>query len=246
MIKTSILLPQRNTADQVAAKLPDLCDTMDRIRSSFEVIVIDDASNTDDVQKLNLLLTQMPALRVIQLDRPLGLSAAVSAGLLAARGQTIVTIEPGDRFPTCEIENLLDALRHLDVVFGRPRLSGPQKLWNRFTRIPRWFLLGLETRVLGSTFWAARSEALAGIELARGMTRYLGTFASMRGYRIGEIVVETTGQGKPLADSWPNPGDLLCAWWLKQRWRQFTATELGCEQAFTLAQATHDELRKSA
>ncbi len=74
--------------------------------------------------------------------------------------------------------------------------------------------------------WAARREAVAGVELPCGMYRYLATLVAARGFRVGEITVPTPGRSVALSDGWPNPGDLLAAWWLKRRWRQYEHVEL--------------------
>ena len=80
-------------------------------------------------------------------------------------------------------------------------------------------------------FWAAQREALDGIELSRGTTRYLATYLSMRGYRVAELTVTSSVMGNPVHDGWPNPADLLTTWWQKRRYRPLHAEEIAAFQA---------------
>ena len=54
MARISVLIPQRNAGDAVAAQLPELCGTLEDISLDHEVIVIDDAS-TDRTRELEAL-----------------------------------------------------------------------------------------------------------------------------------------------------------------------------------------------
>ncbi len=227
----SILLPQRNAAEKIERQLPDLCAVLDRFGHKYEVLVVDDGSESRAVCALKKLVSLEPGLRVIRLDHPSGTSAALTAGIAAARGDTIVALEPGDAFSPEVIPDLVRHLVRADLVYGRRKRAGLAKSIHRLARTARWALLGLEVRDPGWLCWAARREAVEGLPLARGMYRYLSTLVSLRGFRVSEVPVVPLSSEGPSTDEWPNPVDLLAAWWLRRRLRFPIVREIGDRRA---------------
>ena len=215
MALITALIPQRNAGSIVARQLPLVRRALEQLTPNYELIVVDDASEGDSIESLSALLDSEPRLRLIRCIPACGLSAALSTGLSAARGDYVVTLPAGDPHAATLIESLLDELVRADLVVGRPRRTGMRKALHRIARIPRWLALGLEVRDPECLVWAARREAVAGLELPRGMYRYLATLVAARGYRVGEISIPSDGRGIGLSDGPSNPGDLLAAWWFR-------------------------------
>lgn len=226
MLRYSILMPQRDRADEVRRQLPSLVAALEGMDSSHEILVIDDGSSTANLRLLEKLRGQCAALRLLRLDAPGGTSVALTAGIAAARGQTIVAIEAGETYAAEQIPWLVSWLNRADFVAGRRRRTGIGKLWQRFSRIPRWLLLGLESHDPDCLFWAARREVVAQLQLSPGMCRYLPALVSRRGYRVCDAYVEHYGPIRWLQDVRPNAGDLLAAWWICHRWREPAAREI--------------------
>jgi len=226
MIDASVLIPAKNASSAIAEQLPRLSNALEQLRKSFEIIVIDDHSSQAEVDRLLELMTTHAFLRVLRLDKSHGASAAVSAGLVEARGSELLAVPAGGQYSAEEIARLFKGLARADLVHARPQVKGLAKSWQRMRRIPRWLLLGLLIREPNCSFWSARAEALAGVQLARGMYRYLPTLVAMRGFRVAEVPVRRLNHRHQLRDGWSNPGDLLCAWWLTRRWRNYAVEEL--------------------
>jgi dolichol-phosphate mannosyltransferase len=246
MTRVSLLIAQRNAASLVAGQVPIACRALHRLTGDYEVIVVDDSSIPDNFALLASALESVPQLQLLRLDRPCGLSAALTAGIHAARGQYLVNLPAGDQASVQLLQPLLEDLVRADLVVGRPRRVGWRKAIHRLMRIPRWCLLGLEVRDPECQVWAARREALDGLHLPRGMYRYLATLVSARGYRVGEITVPTTGRSVQLSDGCANPGDLLAAWWLKRRWRPYEVTRILPEDHAAAHRETTSPWRRSA
>lgn len=226
MLGYSVIIPQRDCGAEVRRQLPSLSETLAQLGRPFEIIVVDDGSTPATQRMLDKLLGEHQSLRLLRLDAPCGVSVALSAGIASARGEVLMAIEPGDRYPVGQIPALVHWLNRADLIVGRRRRSGLAKLWHRISRIPRGLLLGLESHDPDCLFWAARREVVAGVSLTAGMGRYLPALASRRGFRVCETYVESRGGGRLLHDVRPNVGDLLAAWWLCRRWRENNAYEL--------------------
>lgn len=226
MIDASVLIPVRNASGAVAEQLPGLTSALEQLRKTFEIVVIDDHSSPVQLDQLVTLLSKHPCLRVLRLDKSQGAATAISAGLVEARGRELLAVPAGGQYSAKEIARMFNGLKRADLIYARPQLRGLAKTWQRIRRVPRWLLLGLQIREPDCSFWTARSEALAGIQLSRGMYRYLPNLVAMRGFRVAEVAVRRLKHAHQLRDGLPNPGDLLCAWWLSRRWRNYAAEEL--------------------
>ena len=238
-IRYSVLIPVCRAAAAVIEQLAALRSTMERLGEPYEVICIDDASASESFAELQANAQGNPALRLLRLERPAGASSAVAAGISAARGEILIALDPVQT--RCEqIPLLLKRLSRADAVFGKRETIGFAKWRQRFVRIPRGLLLGLEVRDPECLFWAARREAVADFEPARGMLRYLSSLIAMRGFRVTEVgvqsaPVDSSANRRNPIDGWPNPGDLLNIWWRRRRYRACEAREVA---AVELGQST--------
>ena len=229
MTRYSVLIPERDDGQALADQIERLHVVMRRLVLSYEIICLDDGSDDAHARNLEALLDKHEALRVIRFDHPVGLSAALSVGISAARGEIVIVIEPGTQYHVEQIPHLISRLSRGDLVMGRRLRSRLGKAWERVARAPRWLLLGLDTKDPDCLFWAARREAVAGLDLAQGMFRFVPTLVSARGYRVCELEVDTRGRSRNLADARPNPFDLLAVWWLRRRLRPCRFRELTAE-----------------
>jgi len=196
MIRYTVVIAQRDSAVAVSRQLPDLYDFFDSLAAPLDVIAVDDGSSADSFDLLEEQILVCPTLRLIRFEQPRGVGYALSAGIAAARGDVVVAIEAGERYPPSQISKLLDGLVHADLVCAkRPRASGAN-LWRRAANVTRWVLPASPVDDPGCLFWAARREAVAGIDLSGGMESYLASLVAARGFRVDQASV-TTRQTKP-------------------------------------------------
>ncbi len=225
MIRYTVLIAQRDSAVAVSRQLPDLCDFFESLEAPLDVIVVDDGSSADSFEMLEEQLLVCPMLRLIRLEQPRGVGYALSAGIAAARGDVVVAIEAGDRYPPSQISKLLDGLVHADLVCAkRPRASGAN-LWRRAANFTRWVLPTSPVDDPGCLFWVARREAVAGIDLSDGMERYLASLVAARGFRVDQASV-TTRQTKPeSSDTQTSRSEPAGRHWQAGRRKKADATE---------------------
>src|SRR5438105_4560898 len=103
MIHYTVLIPQRNATEAVGRQLPELCAVLSRLKLPYEVLCIDDASDAPQGKILEELLTKYPMLRILRLAEARGVSAALSAGIAAARGDIVIAMAPGLQYRAEEI-----------------------------------------------------------------------------------------------------------------------------------------------
>lgn len=229
MIRYSVIVPQRDAGEAFAAQLVELTRVMDLLELPYEILCIDDGSALPTSRILLGMLEQYAQLRVLRFETPQGISAALAAGIAACEGEIVVVVEQGLQYDAEQIPTLISHLSRSDLVCGRRR-RGIAVAWLQWiVQVPRRLLLGLPAHDVDCLFWAARHEAVAGIELPRGMFRYLTALVSMRGYRVSECGVDFCRQLPRLADAWPIPLDLLCVWWQQHRRQRARAQELAID-----------------
>lgn len=165
---------------------------MSRIR--YEVIVINDGSADGSAAKLAQLAKQRSWLKVINLRRRSGQTAAMMAGFEAATGEIIVTMDADLQNDPADIPRLLAKLEEgFDVVSG-------WRVHRKDHRIRRVFLsraaniviscaTGVRLHDFGCSLKAYRREILEEVRLYGEMHRFIPVYASWNGARIAEIPV---------------------------------------------------------
>lgn len=184
MIHYSVVIPHRNAAEALGSQLPLLCQTLGRLVLPFEIICIDDASDQPQAAHLHKLLARSTTLRVLGFDQPRGTSAALTAGIAAARGDLILALSPRFVSGPLLIPQLISRLSHFEFVFARQVLSLASRLRHGADSLVRQLQARSEAAADEPLLWAARREAVTGLTLARGAFRLLPDIVAGNGYRV--------------------------------------------------------------
>jgi polyisoprenyl-phosphate glycosyltransferase len=114
----SCVIPCRNEAPNLGALLPLLCDLLPSLADAWEVVLVDDGS-TDDTAAVMRDWAERPGFRVVQLSRNFGKEAALTAGLQAAEGGLVVTMDADLQHPPSLIVEMVAQWRAgADVVYA--------------------------------------------------------------------------------------------------------------------------------
>lgn len=184
MIHYSVVIPHRNAAAALGSQLPLLCQTLGRLVLPFEIICIDDASDQPQAALLRTLLARTTTLRVLGFDQSRGTSAALTAGIAAARGDLILALGPRFASGPLLIPQLISRLSHFEFVFARQALALASRLRHGADTLVRQLQASLDPADDEPLLWAARREAVAGLTLARGAFRLLPDMVAGNGFRV--------------------------------------------------------------
>ena len=116
----SIVIPVYNEEDVLPLLAERLRPVADGLGTAYEVITVDDGSTDQSPVVLLRLQRTWPQLRIVRLRTNAGHQAAISAGLVAARGAYVVTLDADLQDPPEVISEMMAAARaeHVDVVYG--------------------------------------------------------------------------------------------------------------------------------
>lgn len=92
----SCVLSCENSARTLSKLLPILSDTLTECGYPWELIVVD-AGSIDGTDGLMQAWCDLPGFRFLPLGRPASLAAGFEAGILAARGDAVVLLDPALR-----------------------------------------------------------------------------------------------------------------------------------------------------
>src|SRR5688572_248636 len=188
----SVVVPAFNERE-VVHRLVESVESALKDSGPFELVVVDDGSTDGTREELLRLSASHPNLRVVALDCHHGQTCGTAAGIRAARGDVVVTIDADMQNPPTEIPKLLDALDHADAVVGyrvKRNDSGVRRLSSRIANGIRNSITRETIRDTGCSLKAFRTEHIREVALFEGMHRFLPTLLKMQGRTVLEIPVE--------------------------------------------------------
>ncbi len=203
--KLSLFLPVYNEEENLFRLNDKIFEAMDRLGHSFEVIYVDDGSSDRSLELLKQFAALDSRVRVIAFRRNYGQTAAMAAGIDAARGEVLIPMDADLQNDPADIARLLEKLDEgFDVVSG----------WRKdrqdafITRtLPSRIANGLISRIggvplhdYGCSLKAYRREVLKDVQLYGEMHRFIPIYAAWAGARVAEIPVahypRTAGKSK--------------------------------------------------
>lgn len=118
----SVVIPVYNSAATLDTLMRRLTDVLEQIGLPYEIILVNDGSRDASWERIAALGSAYERLRGIYLSRNYGQHNALLAGIRAATGGVIVTIDDDLQHPPEEIPKLLAKLSEgYDVVYGTPK-----------------------------------------------------------------------------------------------------------------------------
>jgi glycosyltransferase involved in cell wall biosynthesis len=200
-------------------------------------VVTDDCSTDQSWSVLAGLAGADPRFRVQRFAYNCGESAASWAGLQAARGRYLVTMDADLQNDPRDLPTFLQALKKFDCVCGtrvESRGQGDNFVRIASSRIANWVrnkLSGENIADAGCTYRAFRRECIANVKFFKGAHRFLPTLIKMEGFTVTEVPVTNNPRqaGQSHYGIWnrlfKSFADLLAVRWMKKRMLRYDVTE---------------------
>jgi glycosyltransferase involved in cell wall biosynthesis len=188
----SLVVPVYNEEENLPILWPEIREVLDPLGLSYEVIFVDDGSQDRSAEVVREFQAADSRVRLIRFKVNAGETAANDAGLKAARGRHVVTMDADLQNDPHDIPRLLSALREWDAATGwRVRRDDPwiKRISSRIANAVHNAVSREAIRDSGCTFRAFRRECLRGLVLYRGFHRFIPTLLRMQGYRVVEVPV---------------------------------------------------------
>jgi glycosyltransferase involved in cell wall biosynthesis len=201
----SLFLPVFDEEENLRPMHAKIQAALDALGKSAEVIYVDDGSTDNSLAILREIAAADDRVRVISLRRNYGQTAAMSAGIDAAKGDILIPMDADLQNDPADIARLLEKLDEgYDVVSGW-RKNRKDKLISRkipskiANRIISW-IGGVPLHDYGCSLKAYRRDVIQDVRLYGEMHRFIPIYASWAGARVAEIPVDhharTMGKSK--------------------------------------------------
>ncbi len=182
-----IVIPVFNEAGVVEQTYVCLRDVLNGLPYDFRLIYVDDGSRDGTIDSLRKLANADPRISLLMLSRNFGHQAALTAGMDAARGDIVITMDADGQHPPEVIPQMLDLIKQGYDIVQTQRLEEAQpasfKKWTSglFYRVIN---IVSGTRMLpgAADFRALSRQAVDALKSMPEYHRFLRGMVSWMGY----------------------------------------------------------------
>jgi glycosyltransferase involved in cell wall biosynthesis len=195
LMELTLITPVHNEEKNLVPLLNAVRESLDPLKLEWEIIFVDDGSIDKSVEVLKGLAKEdNEHIRLIELRRNYGQTAAITAGIDHAQGDIVVLLDADLQNDPADIPLLLEKLDEgYDVVSGwrKDRKDNyltrilPSQLANGLIS----WVTGLHLHDYGCTLKAYRREFLGSFHLYGEMHRFIPVYAEAAGAKVTEVVV---------------------------------------------------------
>jgi dolichol-phosphate mannosyltransferase len=183
----SVVVPLYNEEDNVAALQREVDEALSGI--DYELVLVDDGSKDATVSRVE----QSPRVRLLCFEKNAGQSAAMHAGIHAARGAVVVTMDGDLQNDPKDIPQLLKKLAEgYDLVCGyraSRKDTAFKRLQSRIANNVRRAFIGDGVRDTGCTLKAMKVECREALLPFNGMHRFIPALIANMGFKVTEVPV---------------------------------------------------------
>lgn len=225
----SFVIPCFNEQDNLRALVQSIRNSADPLQRSYEIVITDDCSKDNSWSVLKELAATDRRIRAQRFAFNCGQSAALWAGMKAARGKIIVTLDGDLQNDPLDLPKLLDGVKNFDCACGSrvaARAQGDNFVRVASSRIANWVrnkLSGENISDAGCCYRAFKRECIENLKFFKGMHRFMPTLFKLEGFTVTEVPVRTNPRaaGKSNYGVWnrlfASFYDLLAVRWMKKR-----------------------------
>ena len=191
----TIVVPCYNEQGNLIPLVTAIRDVMQPLNVTYEVVIADDCSTDRSWEILQTLGAADPKIRAVRLDRNCGQSAALWAGVQAAKGRFIATLDADLQNHPRELPRFLDAIRNCDCVCGsrvKVRARGDSHLKQLSSQIANWIRNRITRETVSDSacgYRIFRRDCAKRLKFFKGMHRFIPTLFRMEGFVVTEIPI---------------------------------------------------------
>lgn len=194
----SVVIPVFNEEESLSAFYKELVIVLEKIKSSYEIIFIDDGSTDRSLEILKSLrikgLTDS-RIRIFSFRRNQGKSEALTLGFSKAKGDYVVTLDADLQDRPLEVAKLIEKLKKedFDLACGwRKNRKDPVRkvISSKFFNFLASFFWGLKLHDYNCGLKAYAKDAAKSLRLYGGMHRFIPLLVHEQGFRVCEMPIE--------------------------------------------------------
>jgi glycosyltransferase involved in cell wall biosynthesis len=190
----SLVVPIYNEQESLGSLIAEIHEGVRPLGLSYEIVMIDDGSRDGSFALLEAAAQVDPALTLIRFRRNFGQTPAMQAGLDAARGRVVVTLDADLQNDPKDIGRLLEKLDEgYDLVAGWRKERKDPFINRQFPSLVANWLISATTQVrlhdYGCTLKAIRGDLAKQLRLYGEMHRFIPAVAAFIGANIVEMPV---------------------------------------------------------
>ena len=235
----SVVAPCFNEQGNLIPLVTAIREALSPLGIAYEIVIADDRSRDDSWNILEKLGAEDKRIRAVRLSRNCGQSAAVWAGIQAATGRYIATLDADLQNHPRELPRFLEAIQRdqCDCVCGS-RVAARAQGDSRIRQISSKIANGVRNRITRETvsdsacgYRIFRRECAARLKFFKGMHRFMPTLFRIEGFVVTEIPIShhtrLTGQSNygVLNRLFVTIYDLFAVRWMQKRMFRFEVKE---------------------
>ena len=233
----SFVIPCHNEQDNLRPLVTAIRTAVEPLQRTYEIVLTDDCSTDGTWALLKELAAADARVRGLRFGKNAGQSAAMWAGMKAARGRFIVTLDADLQNDPADLPKFLEALKQFDCVCGsrvEARGQGDGFIRIASSRVAnsvRNKLSGETISDAGCCFRAFKRECIDNLKFFKGMHRFLPTLFKLEGFTVTEISIRHNPRtaGEAHYGVWnrlfASFYDLLAVRWMKKRMFRYEIAE---------------------
>ncbi len=186
----SVVIPVFNEELNLHELNRRVVDALGTSGKSWELIYVDDGSSDHSIQLLTGFIRDEPRIKAIEFNRNYGQHAAVFAGIGAARGEVVVTLDADLQNPPEEIPRLVAKMEEGYDVVGTRRKNRQDPLFRKAASKIVNRITGGGMSDYGCMLRAYSRPVVDQISKCREISSFIPVLANMYARRTVEIEVE--------------------------------------------------------
>ncbi len=190
--KISFVIPVYNEEENLEILFSELVDVMSKIKTPYEVIMVDDGSTDKSLNIIRSLSAGNLSAKYLSFAYNMGQSAAFAAGFQEVSGDVVITMDADLQNDPHDIPSMLELYKQYDMVVGwryKRNDSPSRRIASLIGNSIRSLVTGDSIHDTGCSLKVMKASILKKVKLFRGSHRFLSTLMRLEGATVVEVRV---------------------------------------------------------